>query len=141
MGQGEDATEMECLRRLAPAVRCVGVATAFFAVGCATSCGYGIWFYYRTAASNYFADPVDTRISHLALIGSLKQLLMTISFVYVTMLVLRCGAVIRRSRENAGPRLTEVLSAQRSCWYGAAALAVIYVLLSVASAVVSATMR
>jgi hypothetical protein len=90
-----------------------------------------VWIDFRLGNVSARNDPDQMRYARFVAIGTLKQLLMAASFTYATTLVLRYGAAIRRAIEQANPRSPEVLATQRPCWYAAAALAVLYVTLSI----------
>ncbi len=132
-----DSAELESLKRLRPAVRCVAVVTALIAVGYAISFGMGVWIDYRLGNVIEKNNPDQVRYARIAAIGTLKQFLMTAAFTYATTLVLRYGAALRRAIEQANPQSPEVLATQRPCWYAAAALAVLYVTLTIGHSIMA----
>jgi hypothetical protein len=127
-------SDVKAMAGLLAAVRCAGIALAVYTLGCLSSFAFGMNSYLGMRAE--FADGM---IANVLLAKTLCQLVMACAFAYLSFTVWKYSGLISAAVRGKPISAGRLLVAQRSCWYAAAAMALLYVFLALVSVAVTLT--
>lgn len=122
------------------AVVCVGIITTILSVGCLISLGVGVWMSRQAVATNYFDDSSQLNFARMALLGSGRQLLLSIVLAHVTYRVWKYSQILKIAEQEYAANVGELVRFQNACWYAAAWLACLYLASMIGVAIIGYVM-
>jgi hypothetical protein len=132
-----DSDARQLLASVRPAVLSVAIASVVFTFGSVISAASVVWFYYPTfKSSNTFNDQSLVNAKAILMFAVVQQLIMSCGFGYLAMHIFGHAKAIRQATTSEPFVLDDVFRTQRSCWYCAATLCAVWVMLRVLSALI-----
>jgi hypothetical protein len=138
--QEESSVELGSTKLLASLRRAVmwaAAATILFTLGSVLSALTTISFYYRTFQSNVFDEVAQAQMATIWRFAIAQQLIMACGFGYLSWTIVNYAKSIRQATQREVLLMDKVLISQRSCWYSAATLSAIFIVLRLVSVVIS----